>query len=61
MKTKWDYTLLADAYVKRPDYTAVAIDAFDIIIDEISACLQSLNTSHIQIPYNTNIWVAHLR
>lgn len=26
MKTKWDYTELAEAYLKRPDYSASAID-----------------------------------
>jgi len=27
MKTEWDYTTLADAYLKRPDYANAAIDA----------------------------------
>jgi len=27
MKTEWDYTTLADAYLKRPDYAEAAIDA----------------------------------
>ena len=27
MKTEWDYTELADAYLKRPDYSDAAIDA----------------------------------
>jgi ubiquinone/menaquinone biosynthesis C-methylase UbiE len=27
MKTKWDYTTLADAYLKRPEYADAAIDA----------------------------------
>jgi ubiquinone/menaquinone biosynthesis C-methylase UbiE len=27
MKTDWDYSLLADAYLKRPDYSDAAIDA----------------------------------
>ena len=27
MKTKWDYTTLANAYLKRPDYADAAIDA----------------------------------
>src|SRR3954449_4712943 len=26
MKTEWDYTVLADAYLKRPDYSEAAID-----------------------------------
>lgn len=31
MKTEWDYTLLADSYIKRPDYADVAIDAMLLI------------------------------
>jgi ubiquinone/menaquinone biosynthesis C-methylase UbiE len=27
MKTEWDYTSLADAYLKRPDYSDAAVDA----------------------------------
>jgi ubiquinone/menaquinone biosynthesis C-methylase UbiE len=27
MKTEWDYTTLADAYLKRPDYADAAVDA----------------------------------
>ena len=27
MKTEWDYTILANAYLKRPDYSDAAIDA----------------------------------
>jgi ubiquinone/menaquinone biosynthesis C-methylase UbiE len=27
MKTEWDYTTLADAYLKRPDYSDAAVDA----------------------------------
>lgn len=27
MKTEWDYTMLADAYLQRPDYADAAIDA----------------------------------
>ena len=27
MKTNWDYTSLADAYLKRPDYSNAAVDA----------------------------------
>lgn len=27
MKTEWDYTQLADAYLKRPDYSAPAVEA----------------------------------
>ena len=33
MKTEWDYTNLADAYLKRPDYSEVAIDAMLSIAD----------------------------
>lgn len=32
MKTKWDYTSLADAYLNRPDYAVTAIDAMLSII-----------------------------
>lgn len=31
MKTEWDYTTLADAYLKRPDYADAAIDAMLLI------------------------------
>lgn len=31
MKTEWDYTTLADAYLKRPDYAEAAIDAMTAI------------------------------
>ncbi len=33
MKTKWNYTTLADAYLKRPDYANAAIDATLSIAD----------------------------
>ncbi len=33
MKTEWDYTNLADAYLKRPEYSAVAINAMLSIIE----------------------------
>jgi ubiquinone/menaquinone biosynthesis C-methylase UbiE len=33
MKTEWDYTTLADAYLKRPDYADAAIDAMLSIAD----------------------------
>ena len=26
MKTEWDYTLVADAYLRRPDYAQEAVD-----------------------------------
>ena len=32
MKTEWDYTKLADAYLKRPNYSEVAIDSILSII-----------------------------
>ena len=31
MKTEWDYTTLADAYLKRPDYSDASIDAMLLI------------------------------
>jgi 16S rRNA A1518/A1519 N6-dimethyltransferase RsmA/KsgA/DIM1 with predicted DNA glycosylase/AP lyase activity len=33
MKTEWNYTSLADAYLKRPDYSNSAIDAMLNIAD----------------------------
>ena len=33
MKTEWDYTGLADAYLKRPNYAEAAIDAMLSIVD----------------------------
>lgn len=33
MKTEWDYSILADAYLKRPDYAEAAIDAMLSICD----------------------------
>tara|TARA_B100001057_G_scaffold166183_1_gene166867 strand:+ start:352 stop:516 length:165 start_codon:yes stop_codon:yes gene_type:complete len=35
MKTEWNYTSLADAYLKRPDYSDSAIDAM-LKIAEVS-------------------------
>ena len=31
MKTDWDYTDLADAYIKRPDYAESALDEIVIV------------------------------
>ena len=33
MKTKWDYTELAEAYLKRPDYSASAIQKISLLGD----------------------------
>ena len=33
MKTEWDYTNLADAYLKRPDYSEIAIDSMIKLTD----------------------------
>ena len=33
MKTEWNYTSLADAYLKRPDYADAAVDAMLLIAD----------------------------
>lgn len=32
MKTEWDYSALADAYIKRPDYSDAAVDAMLSIV-----------------------------
>lgn len=37
MKTEWDYTKLADAYLKRPDYSDAAVDAFLAITRQVGA------------------------
>ena len=45
MKTNWDYTSLADAYLKRPNYSNNAIDAM---------------LSIAKIKEGSNIWLTQL-
>ena len=53
MKTEWDYTNLADAYLKRPDYSEVAIDAMLSIADlgeNSKICDIGAGVAHLTIP-----------
>ena len=53
MKTEWDYTNLADAYLKRPDYSETAIDAM-LSIAGLAAnsriCDIGAGVAHLTIP-----------
>jgi hypothetical protein len=44
MKTEWDYTALADAYLKRPDYADEAIDALPEDMALVHVCAVWLDT-----------------
>ena len=52
MKTEWDYTILADAYLKRPDYSQEAIDSIlklsDINTDS-KVCDVGAGVAHLTI------------
>lgn len=53
MKTKWDYTDLADSYIDRPDYSNIAIDAFLSIADiqeNDKVCDIGAGVAHLTIP-----------
>lgn len=52
MKTEWDYTALADAYLKRPDYADAAIDAMLAIAGlapGASACDVGAGVAHLTL------------
>jgi ubiquinone/menaquinone biosynthesis C-methylase UbiE len=52
MKTEWDYTLLADAYLKRPDYSDAAIDAMLKVVNVVegaSVCDVGAGVAHLTI------------
>ena len=52
MKAEWDYTTLADAYLKRPDYSDAAIDEiFEIakLAREDKVCDVGAGTAHLTI------------
>lgn len=52
MKTKWDYTELAEAYLKRPDYSASAIDEMlsaAAIIEGGKVCDVGAGVGHLTI------------
>lgn len=53
MKTEWDYTTLANAYVDRPGYSGPAVDALLRIAGvskEMSACDVGAGVGHLTIP-----------
>lgn len=52
MKTEWDYTKLADAYLKRPDYAKAAIDAMLSIAGvekEMKVCDVGAGVAHLTL------------
>lgn len=52
MKTKWDYTNLADAYLKRPDYSEKAIDEMirrTFVNSRDSVCDVGAGTAHLTL------------
>lgn len=51
MKTEWDYTLLADAYLKRPDYAPAAIDAMLRVanLNQGKACDVGAGVAHLTL------------
>lgn len=52
MKTEWDYSKLADAYIKRPNYSTEALDAmFDIMSLDVgmSVCDVGAGVGHLTI------------
>lgn len=52
MKTEWDYTALADAYLKRPDYADAAIDAMLSIAgarEEAKICDVGAGVAHLTL------------
>ncbi len=53
MKTEWDYTVLADAYLKRPDYAEAALDAMLAIAGvQVGAkiCDVGAGVAHLTLP-----------
>lgn len=54
MKTEWDYTSLADAYVKRPEYCDGLIDLMVSAVDDktsqLSVCDVGAGVGHLTIP-----------
>ncbi|MCR9072752.1 MAG: methyltransferase domain-containing protein [Alphaproteobacteria bacterium] len=52
MKTNWDYTSLADAYLKRPGYSAAAIDAALSVMGAVpgkSVCDVGAGVAHLTL------------
>ena len=48
MKTEWDYTTLADAYLKRPGYADAAIDAMLAVAFEVLAESDNFDDEHFR-------------
>ena len=59
MKTEWNYTSLADAYLKRPDYSDSAIDAM-LKIAEVSKgasiCMTGAGVAHLTLMLAARGW-----
>ena len=52
MKTDWDYTTLADAYLKRPNYSDEAIDKILLFAEFAKGdkvCVVGAGTAHLTI------------
>ena len=52
MKTEWDYSSLADAYLKRPDYSKEAIEAMCKVADlsnDASVCDVGAGVAHLTL------------
>jgi ubiquinone/menaquinone biosynthesis C-methylase UbiE len=52
MKTEWDYTKLADAYLKRPDYADAAIDAMLLVTgvkEGVKCCDVGAGVAHLTL------------
>ena len=52
MKTEWDYSALADAYIKRPDYSDAAVDAMLSIVaveDGALVCDVGVGVAHLSL------------
>ena len=64
MKTEWDYTQLADAYLKRPDYAPAALqELFRITGLEAGdkVCDIGAGVAHLTLPLTTQIGRASCR
>lgn len=49
MKTEWDYTTLADAYLKRPDYAESAIDSLLAMTGGKDVCDVGAGVAHLTL------------
>ena len=54
MKTEWDYSKLADAYLKRPDYAEAAIESIikiACITDSSTICDVGAGVAHLTLMF----------